>query len=67
MDPMHVFGRQAERCCCCRKPLEEVESRTHGIGPECLRMFNVFGEKPPNKVEKYRQEYLKSTGFLPGR
>lgn len=67
MDPMHVFGQQAERCCCCHKTLEDIESRTRGIGPECLRMFNVFGAKPPDKVEKYRQEYLKSTGFLPGR
>lgn len=52
------WSEAEQTCCCCRKPLTTVESRTRGIGPECIRMFKIFGEPPPSKVEKYRQKCL---------
>ncbi len=68
MDPMEVFSRQADRCCCCSKPLTDVVSRTRGIGPECVRKFGCFKlDNPPTAVDKYRRKYLVETGFLPGR
>ncbi len=68
MKPMMVFGRQADRCCCCSKVLTDVVSRTRGIGPECIRLFRCFSvDTPPTAVDKYRQQYLVETGFLPGR
>jgi hypothetical protein len=69
MDPADVFSRQADKCCCCGKALTDVVSRTRGIGPECIRMFGSFTEfaEQPDAVAKYRQQYLKETGFLPGR
>lgn len=68
MNPMEVFSRQADRCCCCSKPLTDVVSRTRGIGPECIRIFRRFNlDRPPTAVDKYRQKYLVETGFLPGK
>jgi hypothetical protein len=69
MDPADVFGRQADKCCCCGRALTDVVSRTRGIGPECVRMFGSFAEfaERPDAVTKYRQQYPKETGFLPGR
>jgi hypothetical protein len=73
LNPTAVFARQADKCCCCGRSLDQVESRTRGIGPECLRMFSVFSGvmKAPTAVERYRQEYRQqyeaATGFLPGR
>ena len=70
MDPMELFSRQADRCCCCHKQLTDDVSRTRGIGPECIRMFDCFKLPPPSKVAEYRhrqrQQYLADTGFLPG-
>ncbi len=63
-DPMHLFSKQADKCCCCNKALTEVESRCRGIGPECIRKFATFqSDKPPSAVDKYRIKYREETGF----
>jgi hypothetical protein len=66
MNPWALFSEQADRCCC-HKELTDIESRSRGIGPECIRLFTSFRCRPPTAVDKYRQKYLAETGFLPGR
>jgi hypothetical protein len=59
-DPLSLFSEQKETCCCCGKRLTDPVSRIRGIGPECIRFFGCWSLKPPNAVERYRQEYLET-------
>lgn len=69
LDPMATFaaGGQADHCCSCGKPLSDEVSRTRGIGPECVKRFAYFMAPPVSAVERYRLDYYRDTGFLPGR
>ena len=49
-------ARLSERCCCCRKELTTLESRSRGIGPECITKFPHLHELSP-VGKKYSQKY----------
>lgn len=59
MRPWETFegsASLADRCCCCRKLLTDLTSRSRGIGPECITKFKYFSEPSP-VVKKYRRQY----------
>lgn len=46
-DPWEAFrdsAALAEVCCCCHKPLDVEESKSRGIGPDCIRYFPDYGQ-----------------------
>jgi hypothetical protein len=59
MRPWETFEESAglaDRCCCCRKLLTDLTSRSRGIGPECITKFKYFSEPSP-VVKRYRRQY----------
>ncbi len=59
MRPWETFEESAmlaDRCCCCRKRLTDLTSRSRGIGPECITKFKYFSEPSP-VVQRYRLQF----------
>ena len=67
MDHTATFANQREHCVRCGKKLSDLVSRTRGVGPECITYFTYWDTAKITAVDKYRQQYLQDTGFLPGR
>jgi hypothetical protein len=41
-DPLAAFARSSNNCCICGRGLSDAQSRSRGIGPECLQKCGFF-------------------------